>query len=168
MSPDDRILSISDLRRQPALRDVVTDRIWNAWWRTKGIPLAVIARRVEETLAADGLPLALVAHRGEQFLGTASVIASDMPERPLYTPWVAAVWVEPEHRTRGIGAALVRAAAEAAFARGFDPVYLCATPANSPFYRRLGWRQVEADIAGLNLFSASPGQLHAPAGVSAV
>lgn len=158
----DLTFSISDLRQQPAFRDVVADRIWNAWWRSKGFPLATIARRVTENLASDGLPLALVAHRGEQFLGTASVIPSDMPERPLYTPWVAAVWVEAEQRRQGVGAALVRAAAEAAFAQGFDQVYLCATPGNSPFYRRLGWQQIEVDIAGLNLFSASPGLWDAP------
>lgn len=167
MTAEERAFSISDLRQQPAFRDVVADRIWNAWWRSKGFPLASIARRVAENLVAEGLPLALVAHRGEQFLGTASVIPSDLPERPLYTPWVAAVWVEPDQRRHGVGAALVRAAAEAAFVRGFDPVYLCATPGNSPFYRRLGWQQLEADIGGLNLFSASAGLWDAPALVSA-
>lgn len=121
----------------------------------KDVPLSFVEGRVEENLASNGIPFALVAHHRGMFLGTASVIAHDMDERPQYTPWVAAVWVESEHRGSGVGSALVHAAADAAFKLGHSPVYLCATPDNSSFYSRLGWEPIEDGVSGMNVFMCS-------------
>jgi GNAT superfamily N-acetyltransferase len=100
--------TISDLRQRPAFFDSVADRIWQAWWKADGHPLDYITVRLRENLSAAPIPFALVAHDAEGFLGTASVIASDLAERPHLTPWIAAVWVEPQARRRGVGAALVK------------------------------------------------------------
>lgn len=137
---------ISDLRQRPEFFEIVADRIWQAWWKDSGRPQAYIAGRLRENLGAEPIPMALVAHDGAAFLGTASLIESDLEERPQYTPWVAAVWVEPQHRGRGIGAALVARATSDCFALGLGRVYLCARPAVSGFYRRLGWTALEHDV----------------------
>jgi hypothetical protein len=79
-------LTISDLRRRPEFFDLVADRIWQAWWKSHGHPLGYISGRLAENMTARTLPLALVAHDGDRFLGTASVIASDLDERPQFTP----------------------------------------------------------------------------------
>ena len=146
--------SISDLRERPEFFDIVADRIWRAWWKDSGHPLDYITGRLRENLNAEPIPIALVAHDGAAFLGSASVIASDLDERPHYTPWVAAVWVEPQHRSRGIGAALVERAAQHCFASDVNRVYLCARPARASFYQRLGWRPVESCVGkhGLTVF----------------
>ena len=146
--------SISDLRQRPEFFDIVADRIWRAWWKDRGHPLPYITGRLRENLHAGPIPMALVAHDGAAFLGTASVIASDLDERPHYKPWVAAVWVESQHRSRGIGAALVERATQHCFESGVDHVYLCARPARAGFYRRLGWSPVERDVGkhGLTIF----------------
>jgi predicted N-acetyltransferase YhbS len=97
------------------------------------------------------------------------VIASDLDARPQYTPWIAAVWVDPAHRSQGIGAALVRAGAARAHGLGFDPVYLCALPPRHGFYKALGWRLTEASVtkAGLAVFcSPSSPQALPPDGSS--
>jgi len=86
----------------------------------------------------------LVAHEGDAFIGTASLIACDEDTRPQYTPWVAAVWVEPEHRCRGIGAALVDRATELAFEAGAGRVYLLSGLHRRTFYEGLGWSCLEA------------------------
>jgi GNAT superfamily N-acetyltransferase len=151
----DDSMQIVALPERPQFRETVSDRIWNAWWRDAGHSFEEIDERVRQSLDADTIPVALVAVRGDQFLGTVSLIDSDMDERPGYSPWVAALWVDPEHRRQGIGAALVEAAAARAFAAGCATVYLCATPQNSPLYLALGWRQIEADVAGLNIFVLS-------------
>ncbi len=82
------------------------------------------------------------------------MIASDLEERPQLTPWVAAVWVEPRARSRGVGGALVERAARDCFALGIARAYLCARPALSGFYERLGWIAVERDVGkhGLTVF----------------
>jgi N-acetylglutamate synthase-like GNAT family acetyltransferase len=146
--------TISDLRRRPEFFDTVADRIWQAWWKDRGHPLETISRRLRENINAEPIPIALVAHNGAAFLGTSSVIASDLEERPDYTPWVAAVWVEPQVRSKGIGAALVERAARDCFALGITRAYLCARPARSAFYERLGWIPIERDVGerGLTVF----------------
>jgi GNAT superfamily N-acetyltransferase len=145
---------ISDLRRRPEFFETVADRIWRAWWKDRGYPLEYISGRLRENLNAEPIPIALVAHDGPAFLGTASVIASDLAERPQYTPWVAALWVEPQHRSQGVGAALVERATRDCFALGVSRAYLCARPQHSGFYERLQWIAIERDIGahGLTVF----------------
>ena len=139
--------TISDLRQRPEFLDNVADRIWQAWWKNTGHPLDYISGRLrEESLNPDPIPFALVAHDGEEFLGTTSVISADLPERPHLSPWVAAVWVEPQARRRGIGGALVDRATQDCFALGVGRAYLCAGLERSGFYERLGWIPVERDV----------------------
>ena len=87
-----------------------------------------------------------MAHEGDTFLGTASVIASDLEERPLLTPWVAAVWVDEDARKRGVGAALVNRATRDCFALGVRRAYLCARPSMTGFYQGLGWTLIEREV----------------------
>jgi GNAT superfamily N-acetyltransferase len=146
--------SISDLRHRPEFFDAVADRIWQEWWEPNGYPLATIRVRLAENMQDTPIPLALVAHDGSTFLGTASVIASDLDERPDLTPWVAAVWVELSARGHGVGAALVDAAAHASFALGSPRTYLCARARMTGFYERLGWTLIERRVGPhqLNVF----------------
>ena len=144
MSPT---FTISDLRQRPEFLDTVAERIWQAWWENSGHPPEFISGRLRgENLNADPIPFALVAHDGKAFLGTASVIASDLDERPQWTPWVAAVWVEPEARRRGVGGALVNRATRDCFALGFGRAYLSARAKLSVYYERLGWTPIERDV----------------------
>jgi GNAT superfamily N-acetyltransferase len=140
------MISISDLRDRPDFQAVLADRIWRAWWQARGTPLVLIATRVADNLGPEPIPSAFVAHDGGRFLGTASMIASDMTERPQYSPWVAAVWVEPEARGAGLGATLVRHAAEAIFRAGWGRAYLSAAPHRRSFYEGLGWTALEDGI----------------------
>jgi N-acetylglutamate synthase-like GNAT family acetyltransferase len=138
--------TISDLRQRPAFFDTVADRIWQAWWKPDNHPFDLIAGRLRENMADTPIPLALVAHDGDSFLGTASVIPSDLAERPQLTPWIAAVWVEPQARQRGVGSALVNRAAQDCFALGFERAYLCARPQRSAFYEGLDWIPIERNV----------------------
>jgi N-acetylglutamate synthase-like GNAT family acetyltransferase len=63
--------------------------------------------------------------------------------------------VDPDHTGSGVGSALVNSAAEIAFDLGHSPVYLCATQKNSGFYPRLGWKCIENNVNGLNIFKRS-------------
>nr|WP_246728474.1 GNAT family N-acetyltransferase [Microvirga terricola] len=113
---------------------------------------------VRQSLGPDAIPTALVAHEGDRFLGTVSVIACDEESRPQYTPWIAALWVEPEARQRGIGAALVEKAAEMAFATGAERLYLLAGAHRRAFYEARGWAILEEDVPkpGMFILTRSP------------
>ncbi|NVN87737.1 MAG: GNAT family N-acetyltransferase [Rhodopseudomonas sp.] len=138
--------TISDLRQRPEFFDAVSDRIWRAWWQPRGYPASSISHRLRDNINPAPIPFALVAHDEDKFLGTASAIAHDLAERPQFTPWVAAVWVDPAHRGLRVGAALVDRAAGDCFALGMTRVYLCARPARSGFYGRLGWTAIEHGV----------------------
>jgi GNAT superfamily N-acetyltransferase len=157
---------ISDLRRRPEFFDTVAMRIWRAWWEAEGVSLDYISTRLRENMSDTPIPLALVAHDGEVFLGTASLIASDLAERPQLTPWVAAVWVEEKARGHGIGAALVERAAQDCFALEFARAYLCARPRMFGFYQRLGWSLLERQVGrqGLDVFfrEANTNKINSP------
>lgn len=146
-------VQIGDLRSHPGHADTVADRGWREWWKAGGTPLAAYRARVEEGLSAGDLPLTLIARRGDTFLGMASLIASDMEARPDLTPWVAAVFVEPAERGKGLGRRLVKAVAVRAFAQGWTRLYLCAEPRNAPIYERWGWRTIERDVNGLDVLA---------------
>jgi GNAT superfamily N-acetyltransferase len=141
-------VTLSDLRARPDFAAPMAQRIWKAWWEDKGTTLAQIAALVDDNLDAEALPFALIAHRGDIFLATASVIVSDCDERPALSPWVAAVWVEPQARGGGIGRAIVLEAAHRAFALGFETIYLCATPQRRGFYTAMGWEVLEENVDG--------------------
>jgi GNAT superfamily N-acetyltransferase len=140
------MITVSDLRDRPEFQQILADRIWRAWWQARGTPLALITSRVAENLGPGPIPSAFVAHDGDRFVGTASAIAADMAERPQHTPWVAAVWVEPEARGVGLGARLVAHTAEAIFRAGFRRAYLSAAPHRRSFYDGLGWAALEEAI----------------------
>jgi N-acetylglutamate synthase-like GNAT family acetyltransferase len=75
-----------------------------------------------------------------------------MEVRPQYTPWIAALWVDPEFRSRGLAQALISAARQKLFNSGIEKVYLCATEENSPYYRARGFAQIETNVSQLNVF----------------
>jgi GNAT superfamily N-acetyltransferase len=154
MSPN-KPFAISDLRNVPDFSATVAQRVWEAWWQYKGHPLSFIQGPVNDNLGAGPVPSAFVAHDAGLFLGTVSLIASDLSDRPAYTPWVAALWVEEDARNRGIGSALADHAAVAAFASGFIRVYLCASTENHNFYEKTGWLTVDenVDANGLNVYA---------------
>lgn len=106
------------------------DRI--GWLRSElqrgAVPFCVVA--VDE----DGRPL-----------GSAGVVEHDMDHHREWTPWLSSVYVHPDHRRRGIGAALVRRATEETARLGVPDLYLF-TPDQARFYERLGWRELLREV----------------------
>ena len=137
---------ICDLVAVPHFFDIVADRIWREWHAPGGSTLAALRARLSEHLTGAPMPKAFVAHDGGRFLGTISLIASDLAERPELTPWAAALWVEPEARRAGVGAALLGHTAAAALNNGENALYLCAREAIAGYYLARGWRLVETGI----------------------
>ena len=146
MSP----LQITDLRECPEFFDIVADRVWRTWWQPSGHGLAKVSTGLREMMQGARIPFALVARDGEHFLGSTLGIESDLAERPQYSPWVAAVWVEPPHRLKRVGRSLVGRAVQTCFERGFPLVYLCSSPERWNFYTRQGWKPIEHGVGDSN------------------
>jgi GNAT superfamily N-acetyltransferase len=136
-------LQISDFREQQRYGAIIADRVWSAWWRNAGRPIEDVERHLTEMADDRPLPMAIVAHNQHGYLGSAFLIHSDMEERPQYSPWVAAVWVEASERGSGVGRALIAEATKIAGSLGYGVVYICCRPELEGFYSRFGWKVLE-------------------------
>ena len=95
--------------------------------------------RLQEHLQRGAIPTTFVAWEEAKPVGIASLVASDMEALPEWIPWLASVFVLPDHRCHGIGSTLVERVASEAVALGYPRLYLF-TPDRMNFYRRLGWQ----------------------------
>jgi N-acetylglutamate synthase-like GNAT family acetyltransferase len=86
----------------------------------------------------DRIPLTVVAVDDGEVLGSASLIVQDMETRMELSPWLAAVFVGPEHRRQGTGAELVRRIMREATRLKVPLLYLY-TVHSEAFYAKLGW-----------------------------
>jgi predicted N-acetyltransferase YhbS len=96
-------------------------------------------RLLEVAAKSSGIPSVLVALLDDVLVGSVSLVASDMSIRPALTPWLAQLFVAPEHRRKGIGMALVRAASERIRSLGFRWLSLYTSGGLPQYYEKLGW-----------------------------
>jgi GNAT superfamily N-acetyltransferase len=98
--------------------------------------------RIRGKLNVDRVPVAFVAlDAADVIAGTASLIFDDLEGDPR-NPWLASVYVPPEHRGKGIASALVGVVEDAARRFGYSRLYLFTTSA-AALYAGLGWRTLE-------------------------
>jgi predicted N-acetyltransferase YhbS len=116
-------------------REEQTAERWTAW-----------LEEFRTSLTRREIPATFVAVDEDRVLGTASLVASDLPALPQYSPWLAAVHIPEESRGRGVCAALVRRVQAEAALLGF-PVLYFGTVAREEGYERLGWHCVDWAIA---------------------
>jgi predicted N-acetyltransferase YhbS len=100
------------------------------------------ARQVEARLS--GIPCAWIAFAGEAPVGTVSLIEHNMDTKMDLRPWLAALFVLPEYRRRGVGTSLVRRCEDEARSVGERRLYLY-TLTGEAFYERLGWSVISRE-----------------------
>jgi GNAT superfamily N-acetyltransferase len=108
-----------------------------------------IERRItllKSHLGRRQIPTTFVAVSTQGVLGSAGLIAYDMDTRPDLSPWLACVYVKPEHRRQGIGSALVHRVIREAKELGADNLYLYTTPDKDGFYARFGWSPIDRTL----------------------
>lgn len=140
------VIRIENLADHPDLAPVLAAWVYGEWGhllpeRTE--EMLVVAFRQRST--PHVIPESFVALAGDRPVGMASLIEDDMKTRPDLSPWLAAVYVLPEFRNRGVGSGLVRAVMAEAMALDVEQLYLF-TPDQEAFYRRLSWRTLERAI----------------------
>ena len=103
---------------------------------------ADVAADLALSLQREALPLALMALRDGIVLGTATLSYDSITTHPHLGPWLAAFYVRPELRGRGIGRKLVASIEAAAQRLGFAQLYAGSGRAASLF-ERAGWQVLE-------------------------
>lgn len=104
-----------------------------------------VLRAVYEAILADPDQRLLLAEDGDRLVGSAHVMALRHFGRSLSrSAVVEGVVVDPAYRRKGVGAALMRAAADAAREAGCYKLTLTSNLARTGahrFYSRLGWKR---------------------------
>lgn len=139
-------LNIETLTMDSRHFHTAADRIWRAWWDGQGVSLGDIEQRLAGVVGSTEGEFGLAATCGDVFAGVCLAIQSDLDERPDLSPWIAALWVEPEFRRLSIARRLVMDAVAQCAAQTIDVVYLCARRQLREFYLAMGWRLLEEGV----------------------
>lgn len=124
----------------PALAAALV-RAWPDWYGPGG--RADPAREARLRARAEGLPRAVVAlDDAGAVIGTATLAELSIPTHAHLSPWLVGLWVDPGHRRRGLGAALVRAVRADAARRGLPVLHAATTTAEGLFLAD-GWTRLE-------------------------
>lgn len=135
-------LRIQQLANRTDLLPVVAVWIYEEWWEgAEDASLETLTDLLRAHLVPDQIPLTLVALLDSRPVGTATLLAHDVgtEQWPQLSPWMAAVYVDPAFRRRGIGACLVNEIVGRADAMGTQVLYLLTTE-REDFYAQLGWQ----------------------------
>lgn len=135
-------MSIVKIVDRPDLVQTVADWLWQEFWRQDGYSLADTHLAVAASIARLGPQQTFVLLVDGEPVGTASLTAEDLDERPGLTPWLAGVFVIPEARGRGYATRLI-GAVEAACRAASVPVLWLYTNTAERMYAGAGWRVVE-------------------------
>ena len=113
---------------------------YDAFFADTGETFESSRRALMDFLAGQGYEIALLAEIGGKPVGMCLFVRHEAEPnpRPDLSPWLAALYVVPEFRKRGIGATLVAAIEDHARFIGTRRLYLYTSEAE-PFYERIGW-----------------------------
>ena len=137
-------VQLIDLFHHPEHVSLVADWIYSEFWSDKGTHTPQsLAELLSLATRPDAIPISLLALETGQPAGTINLIENDDEQRPHLRPWLAALYVKPEMRGRGVGSTLVRALQQRARSMGIATLYLGTD--NPGFYTGLG-AEVHEDV----------------------
>lgn len=137
---------ILDLRSDPHHLATLAEWHQEEWAHLNpGETLGMRIRRMEGYLGEAFVPSMFICRCDGGLAGSAAVVACDMDTRPGLTPWLASVFVPPEFRRRGIGAALVRHTMAETSRAGFSKMYLY-TLDQERLYQAIGWTTLAYEV----------------------
>jgi GNAT superfamily N-acetyltransferase len=122
---------------EPAFEIVARWR-YDAFFAQDGITFEGSRDALRAWMEGLGYETALLAEVGGQPAGSCLFVREEIDPKHDLTPWLAALYVAPEYRKRGIASALVRAAEQHARGVGCRELYLYTITAE-PLYSKLGW-----------------------------
>jgi len=128
---------------RPIFIDTVTNWIYKEF--IVGFRPGVSKEAIRDIYIASGkdsLPVTILAVEKDKCIGTISLVKNDLKER-TYGPWLASLYIDEDHRGRGIGTKLIQEIERSAKKLGYEEMYL-RTEHAVEYYIKLGWEKVES------------------------
>ncbi len=139
-------LEVRQLSECPEYLSAVCDWIYHEWWSRAHKSPEVVYNLLRSHTVKDQVPFTVVALADGLPVGSCSVIQSDCIYRPQYAPWVAAVFVKPEMRQRGVASAFLQEAAAIATRSGIAGLYIDCHVKTARVYEKNGWVVHEREV----------------------
>ncbi len=134
-------IAFSSLADCPEQKDLVARWLWSFWGAPGNF---AFYRSMTEHCRKDDFPLVYVAFMDDTPVGSVALLRADLFSRQDLYPWMADLYVPPEHRGKGIGSSLQDFVLAEAKRQGFDRIYLY-TPLKG-YYEKKGWEFVCEEI----------------------
>jgi predicted N-acetyltransferase YhbS len=99
-------------------------------------------KSLKEFTEDQATQVALIAELDGVLAGTCLLVRSELEPCHPVSPWLAGLYVAPEHRRHGVGSTLVQAIEVQARQRGYPRLYLYTDNAMA-YYERLGWSVID-------------------------
>jgi len=137
------VLQLSDCTHH---LETVGNWIFHQWWSRRYDSPEVVLGWLRTHTQKDKVPFTLVALVNGIPVGSCSIIENDCVHRPQYAPWVAAVFVRPEMRHRGIASAMLQEATAVARRARVRGLYIDCLVETAPVYQKNGWMVYEREV----------------------
>ena len=144
------MLEIVDLADRADLIAICAQWNHGEWGDFSGSSREEIANAFHDIAQSQDGQAACAALWNSEPAGFALLIHNDLETHPHLKPWVASVFVAPDHRGKGIAKSLVSAVEAVAKQHGYAQAYLYTSKPG--LYRQIGWsdlENLEGDYAGM-------------------
>ncbi len=139
-------LELKLLSECPEHLETVGKWIYEQWWRNQDNTPEVVFKQLRLHLEKGAFPFTIVAIFYGEPVGSCCVIENDCSLRPQYSLWVAAVYVKPEERLKGIASGILQEAFHEARKLRINGLYIDCWAKTSPLYEKNGWKILERDV----------------------
>ncbi|MEN0614815.1 GNAT family N-acetyltransferase [Klebsiella indica] len=130
---------IQPLSAAPQYAGQVTEWLWRAFGGDM-LPQAFFASIIGHSQTPGALPVTFIAVENEKLLGTVGLWRCDLISRQDLYPWMAALYVAPEARGKGLAGTLQQHVIRYARTQGYSALFLYS--ACRDFYERFGWQYI--------------------------
>ncbi|MEO1259266.1 MAG: GNAT family N-acetyltransferase [Bacteroidota bacterium] len=139
-------LNIFELSEKPAFFEKAVHYFWSCWGNEGNFIFYQDCMR-HSMNAENLLPKFYILLDHEKIIASYALLTNDIISRQDLMPWFACLFVNKDHRKKGIAAELLRHGLQQAKLKGFDHLYLSSDLVG--FYEKNGWKHI---AEGYNVF----------------
>lgn len=133
------MFEIIELSQRKDLFDEAVEVFWKQWGNENNYKFYQDCI-LHSCQTVDEIPRFYIALLNESIIGTYALIRNDLNSRQDLFPWLACLYVEPDHRGKSMGSHLLEHAIQETYKKGYKNLYL--TTDLEGYYEKYGWTHI--------------------------